>query len=91
MIRRLELVEPAERRRELVDARLLVVTSRLLELSPDSATDVRDRGLIAMRLGSPRVAEEDLARYLALEPEASDVAEIRRIVGRLREQTTAFN
>ncbi len=72
-------------------SRLLVVTSRLLELSPDSATDVRDRGLIAMRLGSPRVAEEDLARYLALEPEASDVAEIRRIVGRLREQTTAFN
>lgn len=72
-------------------SRLLVVTSRLLELSPDSAADVRDRGLIAMRLGSPRVAEEDLARYLALEPEAADVAEIRRIVGRLREQTTAFN
>lgn len=72
-------------------SRLLVVTSRLLELSPDSATDVRDRGLIAMRLGSPRVAEADLARYLTLEPEASDVAEIRRIVGRLREQTTAFN
>jgi regulator of sirC expression with transglutaminase-like and TPR domain len=72
-------------------SRLLVVTSRLLELCPDSATDVRDRGLVAMRLGSPRVAEADLARYLTLEPEASDVAEIRRIVGRLREQTTAFN
>ena len=72
-------------------SRLLVVTSRLLELCPDSATDVRDRGLIAMRLGSPRVAEEDLARYLALEPEAADVAEIRRIVGRLREQRPQVN
>jgi regulator of sirC expression with transglutaminase-like and TPR domain len=73
-------------------SRLLVVISRILELSPDSANDLRDRGLVAMRLGSPRVAESDLRRYLELLPEASDVAEVRRIVARLVDRAApAFN
>ncbi len=72
-------------------SRLLVVTSRILELSPDSAADVRDRGLVAMRLGSPQVAEADLKRYLDLEPEAPDVAEIRRIVGKLSVRAVSVN
>jgi regulator of sirC expression with transglutaminase-like and TPR domain len=64
-------------------SRLLVVLSRLLELSPDSATELRDRGLVAMRLGATRVAESDLRRYVELLPDASDVDEMRKLVGKL--------
>jgi regulator of sirC expression with transglutaminase-like and TPR domain len=72
-------------------ARLLVVLSRILELDPDSAVDRRDRGLVAMRLGAPRVAESDLRQYLESAPDAGDVAEIRRILGRVSERTAPFN
>jgi regulator of sirC expression with transglutaminase-like and TPR domain len=72
-------------------ARLLVVISRILELSPNSANDFRDRGFVAMRLGSPRVAEGDLRRYLELQPEAGDVAEVRKILGKLSDRVSAFN
>jgi regulator of sirC expression with transglutaminase-like and TPR domain len=72
-------------------SRLLLVISRMLELSPDSANDVRDRGLVAMRLGAPRVAQGDLRRYLELSPEAGDVAEVRRILGQLESRVTAAN
>jgi regulator of sirC expression with transglutaminase-like and TPR domain len=72
-------------------ARLLVVLSRILELAPDSPTDRRDRGLIAMRLGSPRVAESDFRRYLELSPEAGDVAEVRRALGMVVDRATSAN
>ena len=72
-------------------SRLLLVISRMLELSPDSANDVRDRGLVAMRLGAPRVAEGDLRRYLELSPEAGDVAEVRRILVQLQGRSVAAN
>jgi regulator of sirC expression with transglutaminase-like and TPR domain len=72
-------------------ARLLVVISRILELQPDSSADVRDRGLVAMRLGAPRVAESDLRRYLELSPEASDVAEIRRTLEKVAARVVVSN
>ncbi len=72
-------------------SRLLVVTSRMLELCPDSASDLRDRGLVAMRLGSVRVAESDLTRYAELSPDASDIAEVRRMVEKLRDQERPTN
>lgn len=72
-------------------ARLLVVISRILELNPDSSADVRDRALVAMRLGSTRVAESDLRRYLELSPEASDVAEIRRTLAKLSTRSAGWN
>jgi len=72
-------------------SRLLVVISRLLELSPDSAGELRDRGLVAMRLGATRVAESDLRRYVELFPNASDSEEMRRIVGRLEVGASSLN
>jgi len=72
-------------------SRLLVVISRMLELSPDSADDLRDRGFVAMRLGAPRVAEGDFRRYLDLCPEAGDVAEVRRLLTQLSGTSSAVN
>ncbi|HVU01259.1 MAG TPA: tetratricopeptide repeat protein [Polyangiaceae bacterium] len=72
-------------------SRLLVVISRMLELSPDSADDLRDRAFVAMRLGVPRVAEGDFRRYLDLCPEAGDVAEVRRLLVKLGGTTPAIH
>lgn len=72
-------------------ARLLVVLSRLLELDPELADDRRDRGLIAMRLGSREVAESDLEKYLELAPEAGDAADVRRVLSSLRSRPSAAN
>jgi regulator of sirC expression with transglutaminase-like and TPR domain len=67
-------------------ARLLVVFDRLIDLLPDEATHVRDRGLLFGRLGAPDAAVSDLKSYLALAPGASDEADVR---GWLRRFTTA--
>jgi len=72
-------------------SRLLVVLSRLLELDPGLLDDRRDRGLIAMRLGSRDVAESDLREYLELAPEAGDAADIRRMLSRLKARTSPAN
>lgn len=54
----------------------LRTVDRLLLLSPDSAAERRDRGLLLARLGEAREAAEVLQRYLAENPEADD----RRVV-----------
>jgi regulator of sirC expression with transglutaminase-like and TPR domain len=72
-------------------SRLLVVLSRLLELDPGLIEDRRDRGFVAMRLGSRDVAESDLRRYLELAPEAGDAAEVRRLLSRLKGRPTRTN
>lgn len=58
--------------------RLLLVLDRFVELFPRAAGEVRDRGLVAAKLGSRLGAIADLERYLTLAPEAGDVAEVRR-------------
>jgi regulator of sirC expression with transglutaminase-like and TPR domain len=72
-------------------SRLLVVLSRLLELDPGLTDDRRDRGIIAMRLGSKDVAESDLRKYLELAPQAGDAAEVRRILSRLEGRPSRSN
>lgn len=72
-------------------SRLLVVLSRMVELSPDAADERRDRGLIALRLGAPGAAESDLRRYLELSPEAGDVPEVRRILSTISDRRTSVN
>jgi regulator of sirC expression with transglutaminase-like and TPR domain len=64
-------------------ARVLIVQSRILDLLPDSATERRDRAMLALRLGASRIARDDLARYLELSPEAGDFAEMRRLLASL--------
>jgi len=70
---------------------LLMALDRSLELVPDSAPELRDRGLVSLRLGSKEAACSDLERYLALAPEAGDVPEIRRIVSELAKTRRMLN
>jgi regulator of sirC expression with transglutaminase-like and TPR domain len=63
--------------------RLLAVLDHLIDLIPDAADEVRDRGLLCARLGAPKLAAADLRRYLEALPHAGDVAEVRRAIERL--------
>ncbi|MGH8705604.1 MAG: SirB1 family protein [Burkholderiales bacterium] len=57
--------------------RLLAVLNRMIIVAPDSAAELRDRGLVYQRLECWRPALKDLADYLEREPDASDVDEVR--------------
>jgi regulator of sirC expression with transglutaminase-like and TPR domain len=60
--------------------RLLIVLDRVLGLRPDAWSELRDRGILAAKLGAPGAAIEDLTSYLARVPEAPDAAEVRRFL-----------
>jgi regulator of sirC expression with transglutaminase-like and TPR domain len=68
--------------------RLLAVLDHIVDLMPDAADEVRDRGFLCARLGAPRLAAADLRRYVDALPHAGDVAEVRRAIERL-ESTAA--
>ena len=57
--------------------RLLAVLNRMIVVAPDSAAELRDRGLVYQRLECWRPALQDLAEYLQREPDASDQDEVR--------------
>ncbi len=57
--------------------RMLAVLNRALIVSPGSSSDLRDRGVVYERLQCYRAAQRDLTDYLAREPDADDVDEIR--------------
>lgn len=61
-------------------ARAFVACTRILELSPDDAGVVRDRGVLQARLGLVEGAAADLARYLELRPDAADAATIKSAI-----------
>ncbi|MFZ5894059.1 MAG: SirB1 family protein [Myxococcota bacterium] len=63
--------------------RLLAVLDHLIDLMPDAADEVRDRGFLCARLGAPQFAVADLRHYLDALPHAGDVAEVRRAIERL--------
>ena len=67
--------------------RLLGIQERLVILLPDSAEEVRDRGLIFAQLEYVRPAIADLHRYLSEMPGAEDVADIREHIATLESQT----
>jgi len=58
-------------------ARMLEILNRALVVSPDSTTDLRDRGFVYQQLECYRAALKDLAEYVALEPDAADIHEVR--------------
>jgi regulator of sirC expression with transglutaminase-like and TPR domain len=55
----------------------LSIVERLLVLDPTSAEDIRDRGIIYLRLECFKQALEDLQRYLSLAPQAEDADALR--------------
>lgn len=50
---------------------------RLVRLDPEQADEIRDRGMLYLKLGHGRGARADLGRYLALKPEADDIDHVR--------------
>lgn len=57
--------------------RLLEVLNRMVIVAPESAAELRDRGLVYQRLECWRPALKDLADYLEREPDAADLDEVR--------------
>jgi len=57
--------------------RLLEVLNRMIIVAPDSAAELRDRGLVYQRLECWRPALKDLTDYLEREPDAADLDEVR--------------
>ncbi len=66
-------------------ASLLAVQHRLVCLLPEAWEERRDRGLTLAELGQPDAAVDDLAAYLAHEPEAVDAEPMRRMLAELRD------
>ncbi len=66
------------------DVRAWWVLDRLLMLTPGQLEALRDRGLVAARLGVAAAAVRDLETYLARAPAAADADEVRRVLGGLR-------
>ena len=72
--------------RELLKS--LQVLKCICILTPDSAPDVRDRGLLNYQLGNYQEALEDLTKYLNLMPDATDADAINGTVKKLRDNMT---
>ena len=62
----------------------LQAADRCVALKPDSAADIRDRGLLRWQLGMSTPAAEDLRRYLTLAPAASDRDGVGEILAKMR-------
>lgn len=62
----------------------LGVVDRLLLVSGEIPVEVRDRGLLLLRLGRRPEGVRDLERYLALAPEAADRAAVESVLARVR-------
>jgi len=63
----------------------------LLLLTPSHAAEVRDRGIVYMKLECFRAALADLERYLEVAPAASDRDEVRSYVLELRRSAARLN
>jgi regulator of sirC expression with transglutaminase-like and TPR domain len=72
-------------------ARALLALDRIVLLSPDSVPALRERGLLAARLGSVEAARADLSRLLELAPDAPDAPSIRKQLAELRAKSPVLN
>jgi regulator of sirC expression with transglutaminase-like and TPR domain len=72
-------------------ARALLVVDRLLSLAPGDKSLLRDRGLLAARLGATGAAREDLGRALALDPHGESAKELREALESLDRKPTISN
>jgi len=60
-------------------------------LDPAGADDIRDRGMVYLKLECFKQAREDFERYLALEPDAPDARRIRDTVIDLTKQSGSLH
>ena len=73
------------------DVRAWWVLDRILMLTPGQLEALRDRGLVAARLGGSAAAVRDLEAYLARSPSASDADEVRRVLSVVRGRRPLVN
>jgi regulator of sirC expression with transglutaminase-like and TPR domain len=69
----------------------LAVMQRMLLVMPESAEELRDRGLLYQKLECFRPALSDLQNYLRRRPQAPDAAEINGKIVELRESAARLN
>jgi regulator of sirC expression with transglutaminase-like and TPR domain len=72
-------------------ARAMLALDRIVCLTPDSAPALRERGMLAARLGSVEGARADLSRLLELVPQAPDAGSIRERLEELRARQSVLN
>ena len=72
-------------------ARALLALDRIISLTPDSVPALRERGMLADRLGSVEAARADLSRLLELVPQAPDASSIRARLAQLRSKPSILN
>jgi regulator of sirC expression with transglutaminase-like and TPR domain len=71
--------------------RSLLVVDRLVSLSPQDRALLRDRGMLAARLGATTAAREDLTRALAMDPSSETAAELRATLEKLDQKPSTVN
>ena len=69
----------------------LSIVDRLMVLDPASGEDIRDRGLIYLKLECFKQALEDLKNYLRIAPHAEDAQAIKRQVTALTRQVAQLH
>jgi regulator of sirC expression with transglutaminase-like and TPR domain len=72
-------------------ARALLALDRIISLTPDSVPALRERGLLAARLGAVEAARADLSRLLELVPQAPDATSIRKRLRELAAKASILN
>jgi regulator of sirC expression with transglutaminase-like and TPR domain len=72
-------------------ARALLALDRIISLTPDFVPALRERGMLAARLGAVEAARADLSRLLELVPEAPDANSIRQRLDELRARASILN
>jgi regulator of sirC expression with transglutaminase-like and TPR domain len=60
--------------------RALRCTDRILTLEPEAPAELRDRGLLYLRVGHYKAAREDLSKFLATKPPEKDAESVREVL-----------
>jgi len=71
--------------------RALAVIQKILIVTPDSAEEVRDLGLMHLQRRELRLGMECLERYLRLTPHSLDAENVRRIIREVRGSIAKWN
>ena len=71
--------------------RALRIVDQLVSVYPDLAGEIRDRAQLYAMLECPQAAIDDYERYLNLQPDAGDAAQIEAKIAALRNQASRLN
>ena len=72
-------------------SRALAATERILLITPDSPSHVRDRGLLLAATGKSQSGLDELERYLELVPDAEDAEYVREQIKKIRQSRARLN